>query len=226
MNLSYDQVVAHLRIIRASHGEENFHKALKGLFRSLLDKPGSDEYIQRLLTEFSCSVNLEEIKAEVKASLPVSKDLHGDAVEIVRQAIEQQMPHCKTQAHFDLVLQAWETLKVYLEAAYGFDLDGMAMARGGLNRILDLAPQVAKAHAQVQASPEAVTNADYREPARELTEHHKHATLLVELEGIDDMDRLQAWYMSAKPILDSIVSQGLRDQIFNAIREKKLALAN
>lgn len=226
MNLSYDQIVAHLRIIRAGHGEESFHKALKGLFRSLLEKPGADEYIQRLLTEFSCPVSLAEMKAEVKASLPKGRDLHSDAVEIVRQAVEQQMPHCKTQAHFDLVLQAWEMLKVYLEAAYGFDLDGMAMARGGLNRLLDLAPQVARAHAQVQETPEAVTNPDYVEPARELTEHHKHATLVTELEDIDSMQRLQTWYASAKPILDGIVNQALRDQIFDAIRAKKQALAN
>lgn len=223
MNMHFDQVVTHLRKLKAEQGDESFHQALKSLFRALLEKPGADQYIQRLLEEFSVTTTLEELKAEVRAAVPGAKP---SPVDVVRQAIEQEMPHCKTQAHFDLVLQAWTAMKVYLDAAYGFEREKAEQARTGLNRLLDLAPQVAAAHAKIQENPEATTNRDYVEPARELTEHHKQQTLMAELRGIDDMVRLQTWYQTAKPTLDSIASAKLRDELCDAIRIKKIGLSN
>jgi hypothetical protein len=147
-------------------------------------------------------------------------------VDVVRQAIEEAMPHCKTQAHFDLVTQAWNALQTHLNAVYGFDKETAAKALQGLHQLLELAPKVAEAHRKLQDNPEATANLDYIEPAKELTEHHKHQTLLAELGGIDSRSRLQSWYISVKPILDGIVSQKLRDELCDAIRVKKQSLAN
>jgi hypothetical protein len=222
-NMNFEQVVAHLRKVKTEQGDESFHQALKSLFRALLEKRGADQYIQRLLEEFAVTTSLDELKAEVRASVPVASP---SPVDVVRNAIEQEMPNCKTQAHFDLVLEAWTALKVYLDSAYGFDRERAEQARAGLNRLLDLAPQVAAAHAKLEENPEATTNRDYLEPARELSEHQKQQTLMTELQGIDSMERLQTWYATVKPALDSIVSQKLRDDLFDAIRMKKRALSN
>jgi hypothetical protein len=222
MNMNFDQVVAHLRKVKTERGDESFHQALKNLFRALLEKPGSDQYIQRLLEEFAVTTSLEELKAEVRASMSSP----ASPVDVVRQAIAQEMPNCKTQAHFDLVLQAWTALKVYLDAAYGFEREKADQARAGLNRLMDLAPQVAAAHAKLQENPEATTNPDYLEPARELSEHHKQQTLITELQSIDTRERLDAWYRDVKAIRDSIVSQKLRDEFYDLVRAKKHALAN
>lgn len=224
MDMNFDQVVAHLRKMKTERGDEAFHQALKNLFSALLGKPGSDQYIERLLEEFSVSTNLEELKAQVRASLPNTPA--PSPVDVVRQAIEQEMPHCKTQAHFDLVIQAWTALKVYLDAAYGFEREKAEQARAGLNRLMDLAPQVAAAHAKIQENPEATTNRDYVEPARELTERQNHERLITELQSIDSLERLNTWYESAKPVRDSIVSQKLRDEFYDMVRAKKHALAN
>jgi len=226
MELTFDQIVAHLRKVRAEHGDESFNLALKGLFRSILTKPGADHYIQRLLEAFAIPTTFESIKEEVLSSMPARPAPSPSPVDVVRQAIEQEMPHCKTQAHFDLVLQAWTALKLYLDACYGFDRDKADRSREGLIRLLDLAPQVAQAHAKLREHPEATTNGDYVEPARELTENHKQQTLLAELRDIDSFERLKNWYSSVKPILDSIVTQKLRDELYDAIRVKKNALTN
>ena len=228
MNLNFDQVVAHLRKLKEQHGDETFHEALKGLFRSLLQQPGADQYIQKILEAFAIPTTFEDVKREVETSAtqPHRAPPSPSPVDVVRQAIEQEMPHCKTQAHFDLVIQAWTSLKVYLDACYGFDRQRAAQAREGLNRLLDLAPQVAQMHAKLQETPEATTNRDYVEPARELTEHHKQQTLLAELQDLDSFDRMQTWYSNAKPIMDTIVSQKLRDELYDAIRVKKHALIN
>lgn len=224
LELGFETIVDHLRKIKAEHGDESFHLALKGLFRMVLQKPGAERYIERLLQALSLPKSVDDVKAELQASSPAPAS--SSPVDVVRQAIEQEMPHCKTQAHFDLVLQAWTALKIYLESCYGFECEKAEQGREALNRLLDLAPLVAKAHAQLQENPEATTNPDYVEPAREMTEHHKQQTLLAELQGIDNLARLNAWYAGSKPALDSIVSQSLRDELFDAIRAKKQALTN
>lgn len=228
MTLDFDQIVAHLRKVRDNQGEESFNNALKSLFRALITKPGADGYIKRLLEAFGMETSFPGLKAEVAASAAAVPSPAGAAspVDVVRQAVQQEMPHCRTQAHFDLVLQAWTALKVYLDACYGLEPAKAAQAREGLLRLLDLAPRVAQLHEKVEQSPEATTNRDYLEPARELTEHHKQQTLLAELGEVDSMDRLQTWYQNVKPIMDSIVSQPLRDELFDAIRAKKHALVN
>ena len=56
----------------------------------------------------------------VPAPSPAGKE---SPAAIVEAAIKQAVPNCKTQAHFDLILNAWQAMQTYLNAAYGFDED-------------------------------------------------------------------------------------------------------
>lgn len=224
MQFNFDQIVAHLHKVRAEHGAESFHHALTGLFRSLLEKPGGDEYIKRLLEEFGVPAEtLEAVKAEVHSS---ARSTAEPSLDAVRRAIEVEMPHCKTQAQFDLVIQAWNALRLHLNAVYGFDRPTADQTLEGLNQLLELAPKIAHVSSRLEDNPEATTNRDYVDAPKEVGEHHVQQTLLAELADMKDMTQLQAWYGNVKPLLDSIVSQKLRDELFDAIRAKKQAVIN
>lgn len=249
MQLDLDQVISHLQKVRAQHGDEHYHAALKGLFRDLILKEGGAQYITKLLEklgETSLDVDslrqelLEPMLASVRAAginvddLEVPKDVAPSkasqpatvSARIIEQTIQQGMPNCKTKAHFDLVMQASETLRVYLDAAFGFDMVTANKARVGLLQLLDLAPQVASVAQKLEEHPEATTNKDYVEPPAYLSEGPAQQALLGELANINDRAVLDHWYVASKARLDGIVSQRLRDELFDAIRAKKHALSN
>lgn len=226
IQLDLEQVTAHLKKIRTEHGEENFRLALKALVNGVMEKDGGEQYLERLVAELGVPVDLKALKTELLQGRAAIPKTSKSPAEIVEAAIKQEMPNCKTQAHFDLVLQSWEILKAYLNAAFSLDLETAVKAREGLNRLLDLAPQVAQAHQKLEESPEATTNRDYVDAPKQVTEQSNQERLLVQLSAIENLTQLNTWYKTCRPIMDGIVNHKLRDQLFDAVREKKKALAN
>jgi hypothetical protein len=229
MQFNFDQVVAHLRKVQTEHGDESFHTSLKGLFRGLIGKPGGEQYIERLLEEFGVTtIDLGTLKAEAKSTVAAvtSNVPPQPSLDVVRHAIEQEMPNCKTQAQFDLVIEAWGALRIHLNSVYGFDQETANKALDGLHQLLSLAPKITALQERLQSSPEATTNRDYVDEPKQLTEHHKQQTLLAELRDISDWTKLQAWYDNTKSIRDSIVNQALRNELLDAVREKKHSVIN
>lgn len=229
MQLNLDQVVSHLQKVRADHGDEHYHAALKGLFRDLISKDGGSQYIALLLEKLGeTDFDLDGLKSELLgaerkgvASKPTETPL-----SVIEQAIRQGMPHCKTKAHFDLVIQASEALRVYLDAAFALDGTTASKAREGLTKLLDLAPQLAEVAQKLEDHPEATTNRDFIDPPPEASEVSRQQALLAELAPITERSVLDHWYSLSKERMNGVVSQRLRDELFDAIRAKKHALSN
>jgi hypothetical protein len=244
-------MVETLQRIRQEHGDEDFQHALRGLFRDLLSKDEGLAYIERLLEALGqpAGIDLEALKVEARekqekqvvtpssaetpmqtpAKTPAKTPAETPAetpAQMIEDAIKQAIPNCKTQAHFDLILHAWQALQIYINAAYGFDQDSAAKAREGINRLLDLAPQLAATHQKIEEHPEATTNRDFVDPPRQTTEVLTQQVLLAELSGIAGMDELETWYRASRGRMASIASQRLRNELFDAIREKKHRLEN
>jgi hypothetical protein len=233
VEIKLEQMVETLQHIRRNHGDEDFHRALRGLFRDLLWKEGGEAYIERLLQALGqpAGVDLEGLKAEARADFEKQTGARSegatDPVKVLEAAIKQAVPNCKTQAHFDLILNAWQALQLYINAAYGFDQETAAKAREGLNRLLDLAPQLAATHEKLEDNPEATTNRDFIEPPKQTTEAEAQRRLMAEVDKISSLSDLNAWYAAFKPLIDhSIVTRRLRDELLDAIRAKKAALTN
>lgn len=230
MEIKLEQMVETLQHIRRQHGDEDFQRALRGLFRDLLCKDGGEQYIERLLEALGrpAGVDMAGLKAEARARQPEASQAPGGAAagpaQIVEAAIRQAVPNCKTQAHFDLILNAWQALQVYVNAAYGFDRETAGKARAGLDRLLDLAPQLAATHEKLEDHPEATTNRNFVEPAKEMTEFETMYQLLLELNAITSKPELDAWYERSKPLMNRIVTQKLRNEVFDSVRAKKRAL--
>jgi hypothetical protein len=240
VEIKLEQMVETLQRIRRDHGDENFQAALRGLFRDLLWKKDGDAYIERLLQALGRpeGIDLDSLKAKARedwekmsgggAGAPGSSaGTPTSPAAVVEAAIKQAIPNCKTQAHFDLILNAWQALQVYVNAAYGFDRETAAKAREGLNRLLDLAPQLAATHEKLADNPEATTNRDFVDPPKQMTEAETQKRLLLELEKLTSLEDLAGWYARSRWMIDdSIVSQKLRDELFDSIRAKKAALTN
>lgn len=262
MLLNLDMVVAHLKKIKAEHGDENYHAALKGLFRDLVLKEGGSEYVATLLeklgdTEISVDgmrldavgplmenlrasrLNIDDLETGV-ARIKRDSDLPpagpsnprapserppDGAVSVIERAIQQGMPHCKTKKQFELVLQASEALRIYLDAAYGFDHETAAKAREGLNTLLELAPKLATVTEKLEEHPEATTNKSFVDPPPNYSnEESIQKALLVTVATLQTSDELSSWYSSMKTTMDNIQTPRLRNELFDAIRERKAAL--
>lgn len=227
MEIKLEQMVDMLQRIRRQHGDEDFQSALRGLFRDLLGKDGGEQYIERLLEALGrpAGVELAGLRAEAQARQQGAPRAHTEAAvgpaQIVEAAIRQAVPNCKTQAHFDLILNAWQALQVYVNAAYGFDRATAAKARAGLDRLLDLAPQLAATHEKLEDNPEATSNPDFVEPPKQMTEFDTLGQLLLELNAIKSKPDLDAWYEQSKARMNGIVTQKYRNELFDGIRAKK-----
>lgn len=224
MQVNLQQMVESLQKIRQEHGAADFQHALQGLFRDLIQKDGGLSYIERLLKELGSvaeGVDLGALESEAKKAAGRSSG-DPEPVRVLEAAIKQAVPNCKTQAHFDLILQAWQVLQLYINAAYGFDRETAAKAREGLDRLLDLAPQLAAAHEKLEGSPEATTNRDFVDPPKQFTEVETHRRLMSELRPISNMQDLARWWSQNRALMDGrIVTQKLRDELFDTIRAKK-----
>jgi hypothetical protein len=229
MQLNLEQVVSHLQKIKRDHGDENYHAALKGLFRDLILKEGGSQYIATLLEKLGdIEFDLESLKTEVQQKVPIEAkavDTPEAAASVIEKAIQQGMPNCKTKAHFELTLQASEALRVYLNAAFGFDRETAAKAREGLNKLIDLAPELATVTQKLEDHPEATTNRDFVEPPRDYThEEVTQKTLLEALGTLQSSEDLTSWYSNMKTTMDQVNAPRLRNELFDAIRAKKAAL--
>lgn len=234
MDLRVEDIASHLQKIRDDQGEADFQTALQGLLKQLLVEEKNEPFVVLLLQHLNTTVDLEALKAEA-ASLRTKRQeaqaaaqaVSGgrDLSQVMTEHLKSQMPNLKTQAQFDLVMTAFETLQHYLNAAFAGS-PNLAKSRETLDQLLDLAAKIAVLEEKVQELPQAEKHADFVTPPREFTEHDKVKQLLAVLPTLATFEALQQWYRAEKPTMDSIVSLDLRNQLFDAIRSRRNALAN
>ncbi len=236
MKLSLDEIEAHLSRIRAGeNGEENLKRALESFARGLVTDARGLEFLLGLLEKVNVDLDLEALKEaeaerkRVAASQAAQAKVDAEAgnlSEALLGAMQQQIPGLKTQAHFDVVLNAWSALVAYFNAAFSSNAVNLAQSRDLLNKVLDLAPQLANMTEVLEDHPEATKNADFVTPPKQFTEREKVKALLEELPSITTDEALTAWYTEKKPVMDTVVSQALRNELYDAIRTLKTKLSN
>jgi hypothetical protein len=60
----------------------------------------------------------------------------------------------------------------------------------------------------------------------QFTEEDDQRCLLTELASITTVQALNTWYLGERSRIDKVVSKRYRDELFDAIREKKASLSN
>lgn len=235
MEVNIDQLATHLKKLRDEQGEEAYRASLTGFAKNLLSQGETAPFIEKLLERLEDKLDLEPLKKEAETlqaqrekAQQAAKDVANapDFNQAMIGAMKQQMPNLKTQAQFDLVMRIFEAVQLYLNASFGDDEQGAAHARNALNQGLDLAPKLVVMAEEAAESPEIPTNPAYTEEPRQFTEEAICDQLMAELEGLGSVEQLQQWYGVHKSDLDRIVSQGLRNKLFDRIRDRKKELAN
>jgi hypothetical protein len=143
------------------------------------------------------------------------------------QMLRAQVPNLKTQAQFNVFMACFDALRGTVNGYFGGEMASAEMARDALNQALDLAKGLSEMATKLDEVPDEVkseTAKEFDTPAKELHEYDEARALMTELESQGDAASLQRWYDSNRQRLDRIVSQGLRNELFDAIRAKRNTL--
>ncbi len=147
--------------------------------------------------------------------------------DMMRQALAAQIPNLKTQAQFNIFMNCFDALRSTLNAYFGGELASAEMARDALNKGLDLAKQLVEITEKLNEIPdEAKSEAakEFTAPAKELHEYDEHRKLVFELANLKSLEALQTWYAESRQRIDRVVSQKLRNELFDAIRDRRKEL--
>jgi hypothetical protein len=140
------------------------------------------------------------------------------------KALQEQMPEIKSQAQLDAFLTSLGALKSTVSAILSGDKEAEARGREALSKSLEAVAKATQITEKLREVPEAATSKEaeaFKSPPKEFSEGEVYQGLMSELEDIRRPDLLSTWYQSNRQRIDQVVSQGLRDTLFDAIREKK-----
>jgi hypothetical protein len=225
MNVTKDQMLTNLEKIRQDHGEEAYITASKGVAFQVLNKPGGEEYIKKVLSH----LDIEQLKEEAKAHAPAPEvqPSSGTPEEAMLNMLRQQLPNLRTQAQFNIFNAGFDALRVALDSAFGGDTAKFEKAKQALLQVFDLAHQSKVMADKLQDLPEAATSKEAEEhkgPPKQFHEYDIQAKLLFELAHLRSTGELTKWYEDSKADLEKVVSQTLRNTLFDEIRKKKAQL--
>jgi hypothetical protein len=224
-------VAAYLDSVRQLRGEDAWKLEITRLTKAALKlRNEKHEAYWRDLTKDYDWLDFEGLKREVAAeagdtpTMPSAQNLD----EMMADAVQKQMPGCRTQAQFNTFRTAFDAFRVTLNAIFEGDKGKEAEGRKLLDLAFTAAAQATDISNKLRDVPEAATSKDaeeFKKPPSEFSEYDTQRRLLAELEGCTSVEQLTTWYESTKPARDSIRSQTLRNILMDTIRSRKLELA-
>lgn len=138
--------------------------------------------------------------------------------------LRQQLPRVRTQAQFDAAAGAFEAARLMLNAIVDGDKEREAESRKVFEVALEAVGKASRLADQLEAEPEAASSPAaeaFKRPPAQFEERELQTQLLGELGAITDADALGAWYEKTKALRDRVVSQGLRNELLDAVRAKR-----
>lgn len=213
-------LVEQLEKIRTNLGEEAYQQAKGAVIRGLILKPNGEAFLSKAFpgTDFS---EFRREAAEAQASTP---ELPTDEQALIMRLLQVLVPNLKSQAHFNMFMASFDALKTCMDFYFSGDQSKARVARDALNRALDMASDVHAITSKIEEMPaESLTEAskEFVSAPKQFLEYDRQRRLLEELAQIQSMDVLNVWYAESKSEMDLIVSQSLRNELFDAIRNKK-----
>ncbi len=149
--------------------------------------------------------------------------------EMMRKALAAQIPNLKTQAQFTLFMTCFEALRSTFNSYLGSEVVAAEKAREALNKGLDMAKKMPEVTAKLEEIPEkerSETAKGFTEPVKKFNEYDLHELFISELASHKTLADLKKWYKDNREYFDRVVSQKLRNSLFDAIREKRRTLEN
>jgi hypothetical protein len=169
----------------------------------------------------------EAFKDVVDFDCVVAQRAQMPADNPILAAIQQQVPGIKSQAQFNVFMAAFDALRATMNAIFLGNPEDEAKGLKALESAYTAARKATEITNKLADVPEAATSKaaeEFKTPPKQFTEASEQRDLIAELEGIKSLEALNAWYSSNRTRIDRVVSQSLRNSLFDAIRVKKESL--
>lgn len=223
--VSAKMLAEQLEQLRQKLGDDAYAKARHDIAMGVILKPNGDQFLKNVFPDFDFEPIRKEAEARQQNPQP-SADQSPETMFF--EMIQKQIPSLKTQAHFNAFLGSFDALRAVLDCYFRGDSLGAVKAREALEKTLNVAGQLSEVASKVQEIPEEHRSPgmqEFVEPPKQFHEYDDQRRFLVELAGISSSAQLQEWYVKTRPAIDrSIVSQSLRNELFDAIRAKRIEL--
>jgi hypothetical protein len=218
-------ILQHLRKIRETQGEDAYQAVLLEVATDLYLRPHGGE---GLVLDTFPDIDIERVKKSAEARKTAKAPPTQTPDMMMLNMLRQQMPALKTQAQFNVFMVAFDALRGTLNAYFGGQTAGAEIARDALNKALDMAAKVTEIAESLKEIPEEQrsdqANTFTSEPVQ-FHEYDEHRSLLLELTNIKTYAELQQWYLTTEPRRSKIVSQNLRNELFDNVRLRREELS-
>lgn len=138
------------------------------------------------------------------------------------------MPDLKSQVQFTAFMAGFDSFRLLCNSIFANDPALETQAMEAFEKSLDamrVATRLSKQFQEIPAEERSPSANQFIETPLQFTEYDSQKKLLMELSRIATTEALNAWYQTTKEERDKIVSQALRNVLFDAIRSKRDALA-
>lgn len=206
--------VKYLNDIKATQGEQAWRNEIRSLAKHGLKAGGNNERFWRTVIK-----DFDWIDADALLREP------DDYIE--SEVRKRKLPENASQAQCDAFLACVDALLIVAGSINNADPENEAIGRRLLDRSIEGFREATKITKTLQETPEAATSPAaevFKHPPAERDEHQIQRELLGEIEAITDPDRLANWYDESKSRFKGVKTQKLRNEIFDAIRAKRIVL--
>jgi hypothetical protein len=142
------------------------------------------------------------------------------------QSLKEKMPSLKTQAQFQAFSIAFEAMQLLMNAVFSGHKEDETRARVLFEYAIDTARKISDLTVRLKDHPEAVKDEDnpFVQPVQASSDKVAQESLLQELQGVTSVKELNLWYDATRARRNLISDAPLRNQLIDAIREKRITL--
>jgi hypothetical protein len=158
-----------------------------------------------------------------------TESLPGNAMNIMAQAMRQSMPELKTQVQFTSFMAGFDAFRLVCNSIFSGDTALETKALEAFDKSLEamrVATKLSNQFQEIPAEDRSPSAAQFVEAPLQYGEYDTQKKLLSELDRLTSTEELNAWYLGTRDEREKVVSQSLRNILFDQIRNKRDALAN
>ncbi len=156
--------------------------------------------------------------------MPTPGPLPDNTSQIMAQALRQQMPDLKTQVQFTAFMAGFDAFRLLCNSIFSGDQPVEVQARDAFEKSLEsmrVATKLSNQFQEIPATDRSPSASQFIDPPSRFTEYDSQKELLVELGRVSTTEELNSWYSSTRDRREKIVTQSLRNVLFDEIRSKR-----
>lgn len=156
-----------------------------------------------------------------------TEQLPDNAMQIMAQAMKQSMPELKTQVQFTAFMAGFDAFRLLCNSIFGGDTALEEQAIDAFEKSLEamrVATKLSNQFQEIPAEDRSPSANQFVEAPLQFGEYDLQKKLLLELDRLTSTEELNAWYLGTKDERERVVSQSLRNILFDEIRNKRDAL--